>query len=529
MFFPRTIICFFVLAFAATSWAAGVSATCHADLVRAAASNPSAFGGLATDVTKDIAKRKADALAAKAKCFFGCKDQPATPTWPDGLVKGACFGELSLMAESNPTAMKDVLAQVSKDAAKQKATDAALGAVGSVSPGAASLAAGALATQGFTGSQGTAASPATPTQPASFGDAIRQGAALTDTAAIREAFKNAFYPLLKKDATASEYQARIDTIGAYRWAQTPNTDTLFTRSVAVLQDYISAIENTPITIRASLAKVILGAYDPQTGTFPFEVYDTASVTAPFDFVGTVSADSSLSATDLRSSVEFQNYPFQSKAGQVYFIPLKISVSRNGQPLTVEGSFRAIDRYGAEDGYASWYGHMDSLWQGHLTAKGLPSAYALGENFQPTVTPVVQAQPVVQAAAMIATATTAPTVPAVPTVQPQTPQPIATDWAQSAVASATESQPASSQGLGIVPRVALFVLAAAGTGFSIYHMTEIGDQEDNFREAENRFSSNRSLKNYQAMADAKREADVSTIYRNVGLSFSLLCLAGGIFF
>jgi hypothetical protein len=424
--------------------------------------------------------------------------------------------------------MKDVLAQVSKDAAKQKSTDAALGAVGSVSPGAASLAAGALATKGFTGSQGAVTSPlavptvpaaatvataATPAQPTTFGDAIRQGAALKDTAAMREAFKNGFYLLLKKDATASEYQARIDTIGAYKWAKTPNTDTLFTRSVAVLQDYISAIENTPITIRASLAKVILGAYDPQAGTFPFEVYDTASVTAPFYFVGTVNADASLLATDLKSSVEFQNYPFKSKAGQVYYIPLKMSVSRNGQPLTVEGSFRAIDRYGAEDGYSSWYGHMDSLWQGHLTAKGLTSAYALGD-FQP-------AQPSPALNTALAQAST--TVP----LADMAANGAAAFDATAAVAAATESAP--SQGLGTPARVILFVLAAAGTGFAIYEQTNISDYEKDFKKASQSWSQNRSMGSYQAMSNAKQSADMASLYRNLGIGVSALCLAGGIFF
>jgi hypothetical protein len=387
----RRLLPLLLLVLALSASAASVSPACTAELGQLALSNPDALTGLATDVAADVAKRK----VAKATCVFGCNKKES---WKDGVVKGACFGELSKIAESNPTAMKDVLAQVAKDAAKQKANSVVAGTVGSVLPGAARVGRGvaaastASATPTATATPVSSATPATvaptppPPPPKAFGEVILEGVMLPDTAAKRRAYGKAFAQLLVKNGNAQDYQKRLDTIAAYAWAMPPNTQTLFRKSTEVLHDWILELGRDTVRFVSQDARVTLGNYHADIQSFSVRVQNMEDSTAPFSFSGTVKVPAGMeSRIDPKTPgmgvlVQFLDHSLKVGGKNVYLLPVKLLLVWQGLPLETEGGFQPIEKYISSPGFAKWDARADSILQ--MKPRGLAAGHAFKEDPRP---------------------------------------------------------------------------------------------------------------------------------------------------
>jgi hypothetical protein len=157
------------------------------------------------------------------------------------------------------------------------------------------------------------------------------------------------------------------------------------RSIAVLNDYIAAIQSAIVGEPVPGAKVELGAYDADKEVFDFVAQDTASEKSPFLFSGTVvfPRDSAVtlnrSAPGFVAGVQFINYPFKTDSVNVNLAMSNLSLSNNGQYLKVEGSFSEIERYKTMNGYGAWKLHADSLLSGALKPQGLDYNYAMGKS------------------------------------------------------------------------------------------------------------------------------------------------------
>jgi hypothetical protein len=156
------------------------------------------------------------------------------------------------------------------------------------------------------------------------------------------------------------------------------------RSVAVLNDYIIALQSSIVNEPAINAKVELAAYDAEKEHFNFVAIDTENAKSPFLFNGKVAVPRDMakslnrSAPGFAATVQFINYPFETGAGSVNLAMSELLLSSGGQNLKIEGSFSEIERYKAMDGYAAWKPRADSLLNGSLKLQGLDYNYAMGK-------------------------------------------------------------------------------------------------------------------------------------------------------
>jgi hypothetical protein len=155
------------------------------------------------------------------------------------------------------------------------------------------------------------------------------------------------------------------------------------RSVVVLNDYIIATQSMVVSEPSFGAKIELGAYDADKEQFELTVQDSASEKSPFLFKGRVGVPRDTAKAMNRTvsgfvaSLQFINFPFEAGAGKVNLAMSRLSLSKNGLDLKVEGSFNELMRYRFEAGYEAWRLRADSLLSGSLKPQGLGYTYAMG--------------------------------------------------------------------------------------------------------------------------------------------------------
>jgi len=156
----------------------------------------------------------------------------------------------------------------------------------------------------------------------------------------------------------------------------------------VLKDYIIATQSTIISEPLLAPKIELGPYDADKQQFEFIAQDTASEKSPFYFKGRIGVPRDTAklinkaAPGFLTNLQYINFPFKIDSANVNLAMSKLTLSRNGQDLKLDGSFFEIERYKPLPGYDAWKLHADSLLSGKLKAQGL----ALGCKLLPPPPP-----------------------------------------------------------------------------------------------------------------------------------------------
>lgn len=145
-------------------------------------------------------------------------------------------------------------------------------------------------------------------------------------------------------------------------------------SVAVLGNNIVIAQSTIISEPSLGATIELGPYDADREHFELTAQDTASEKSPFYFKGSVGIPRDTAkiinraAPGIIANLQFINYPFKADSVYVNLAMSRLSLSRNGLDLKVEGSFSEIERYKSIEGYGAWKLRADSLLSGSLKPK-----------------------------------------------------------------------------------------------------------------------------------------------------------------
>jgi len=209
--------------------------------------------------------------------------------------------------------------------------------------------------------------------------------------AILADFPNAYPKLIpqRPDETVDQFNARKELWskeGTKRYNalkyKHKNYRTRLDRAVDVLKDYITQVESKVILETPTSAQLTLGKYDSEKEIFELHVVDSASLTMPFIFNGSVgipiaTAKAMNRSTDAFSiAIQHFNYPFVTDSGNVNLAVSKLDLSHHGKFVVVSGSFTEIPKYVTMAEYPLWKLHADSLIKGTLKSRNLDATYAI---------------------------------------------------------------------------------------------------------------------------------------------------------